>query len=264
MDDSVLEKKIKETLAKKSEDVHADGLAAWRIRTRVNQRIKEETGMKKNRSWKRIVVVTAAICILGTMSAMALGKVKYTSSHSSHNEEVTDFASAKSMQNGYDASVKVIEGFSNGYTFKRAVPAYEQGHDEGHNVVENYTAMHFTYGKEGCKDVSLSATRISSGVAKNPDQILTLADGTELRFTRTLNKFLPPEYEGSYELTEEEKKLEEAGKLNVAYGSSEIETITSEAVTWQQDGISYCLFMMSDEMSGDELLQMAKELSEVK
>ncbi|MCI8511006.1 MAG: hypothetical protein HFE83_03295 [Lachnospiraceae bacterium] len=263
MDDFVLEKKIKAALAKKSEDVHADGLAALRIRTRVNQRIKEETGMKK-RNWKQIIIATAAICILGSMSAMALGKVKYTSSHSSRNEDITDFASAKSMQNSYDASVKVIENFSNGYAFKRATPTYQQGHDEEHNVVDNYTAMDFTYGKEGCTDVSLSATRISSGTAQNPDQILTLADGTELRFTRTLNKFLPPDYEGNYELTEEEKELEKAGKLNIAYGSSEVETISSEAVTWQQDGITYCLFMMSDEMSGDELLQMAKELSEIK
>ena len=59
-----------------------------------------------------------------------------------------------------------------------------------------------------------------------------------------------------------QKKLQEEGKLNVAYGSDEVEVMTSAAVTWEQEDISYCLFTFEESMSAEELLSMAKEVAE--
>ena len=87
---------------------------------------------------------------------------------------------------------------------------------------------------------------------------VTLEDGTVLSYSSTVNKFVPPDYE----ITEEEKKLQEEGKLNVAYGSDEVEVMTSASVTWEQEDISYCLFTFEESMSAEELLSMAKEVAE--
>ena len=53
------------------------------------------------------------------------------------------------MQEGYDGRVKSVEGFSNGYTFKEAVPKHEETQDEGKNRLDQGMSMAFTYEKEG-------------------------------------------------------------------------------------------------------------------
>ena len=244
MDDLILEKNLKETINKKSEEI-GGSLADQRIRTRVFEAIEEEKNMK-HRNWKKTAVAAAAICILGTMTAVAVGRPAFILSGSSRNEIVRDYGQAVQMQEGYDGRVKSVEGFSNGYTFKEAVPKHEETQDEGKNRLDQGESMAFTYEKEGMEDKS------------SADQVMTLEDGTVLSYSSTVNKFVPPDYE----ITEEEKKLQEEGKLNVAYGSDEVEVMTSASVTWEQEDISYCLFTFEESMSAEELLSMAKEVAE--
>ena len=258
MDDLILEKNLKETLNKKSEEI-GGSLADQRIRTRVFEAIEEEKNMK-HRNCKKTVVAAAAICILGTMTAVAGGRPAFILSGSSRNEIVRDYDQAVQMQEGCDGRVKSVEGFSNGYTFKEAVPKHEETQDEGKNRLDQGMSMAFTYEKEGMEDVELSGSRLFVGMQdeSSADQVMTLEDGTVLSYSSTVNKFVPPDYE----ITEEEKKLQEEGKLNVAYGSDEVEVMTSAAVTWEQEDISYCLFTFEESMSAEELLSMAKEVAE--
>ena len=72
--------------------------------------------------------------------------------------------------------------------------------------------------------------------------------------------FLPPDYE--YEPTEEEKALQEAGKLNIAYGSSEVEIKTSESYYWNEDGMYYCLIGFDLDLGEEAFKQMAAEIME--
>lgn len=257
MDDFILEKRLKETLEKKAEEVRAEVPAEYRIRPEVYRRIEEAEYMKHIKL-KKIVVVTAAICIFGSISAFALGKAATISSHSNINEEITDFAEAEAMQKELDREVKVVEEFSNGYRFRSAVPRYEEAYDAGGNSVGKETAMSFWYEKEGEEDILVSGSSISLGETGTPDAVLALEDGTELYYSKLVNKFVPPDYE----ITEEEKKLQEEGKLNVAYGSQEVEIKNSESVFWRQNGVSYCLFRFGDELNAEEMLAMAREIAE--
>lgn len=256
MDDSILEKKIRETLEKKSKEARVDTLTSQRIQAKVYEAIEEERNMK-HKNWKKAVIAAAAICIMGSITAVALTKPKYVSSHSYTNEEVKSYEEAKNMQAGYDAAVKSVEKFSNGYEFEWAVPKYEASHDEDHNELETWTSMSFTYGRGDDPKVSLSADRMT-WPAENADKIMTLEDGTELKFHRLNHKFVPPDYEP----TEEEIKLQDEGKLNIGYGSSEVEVKVSVSVSWKQNDICYCLFSFNENMSADEMLQMAKEIAE--
>ena len=81
-------------------------------------------------------------------------------------------------------------------------------------------------------------------------------DGTELRFYKTVNKFVP----ANYELTEEDKKAQEAGNFDLAYGSDEIEITTSCMVEWDMDGQGYSLFKFGEELSAEEMFAMAEEI----
>ena len=59
-------------------------------------------------------------------------------------------------------------------------------------------------------------------------EIKVCEDGSELRFYKTVNKFVPE----NYELTDENKKAQKEGHFNLSYGSDEIEVMTSYMVEW--------------------------------
>lgn len=257
MDNSILERKIKEALSKKAEETCADTFAAQRIWMKVHHQLEEEEHMKR-RNWKKTAIVAAAICVLGSMTVLGLGKTVTVTGGSSPADMITSYAEAEAKQNSLDSYAKMVEKFSNGYEFEYAVPVHSEGTDKDGNVTGKETTMHVTYVKEGAANVSLSTSRITMGELGEPDAVLALEDGTELHYSTLVNKFVPV----GYKMTEEEQKLMEAGKLNVAEGADEIEIKLSSSVIWEQDEITYHLFTFSQDMSADEMLQMAREVAE--
>lgn len=258
MDDFILEERIKETLQHKAGEVHVDAVRRQRIETKVYQRIEEENRMK-NTNWKKTAVVAAAICILGSISAMALGRATSIVSYSSREEMVTDFSQAASMQKGYNSQVKVVENFSNGYKFAEAMPTYEEEKDEKGNTLLKQTQMSFRYVKEGRDSVSFSGGPSTAANTGSPDdQVLKLENGVELRYSTLHSKFVPVDYQA----TEEELALAKAGKLNLGYGNDKVEEMDSSSVSWKEGDISYTLFTFDSSMTADEMLQMAKEIVE--
>lgn len=259
MDNFILESKIRDTLNHKADEVEADSFAAARIRANVYQRL-EETSMKK-RKWKKTVVVAAAICIIGSMSALGLGKTVHVTGHVNLNDSVYSYAEAKEMQNGLDKEVKMLEKFSNGYTFKSAVPSKNSGYDENGNVIEKETTLDVVYKKSGMEEITVYTHRMNGlGTGTYADEEMTLEDGTVLKYISMLNRFVP----SGYEMTAEEQELMEIGKLNIGYGgpNQKFEEKISSSVIWEQDGIVYDIMIFSDEMSAEEMLGMAKELAE--
>lgn len=257
MDDFILEERIRETLKNKADSVHVDALDRQRIQVKVYERLEEENRMK-HRNWKKVIVAAAAICVLGSITAMALGRATVSVSHSSKNDAVHDYAQAVSMQNGFDKNVKSVEKFSNGYQFSEAVPTYGDERDEKGNILSERTYMTYTYEKDGLDSVMLNGYRSTMAEGTQPDQTMTLENGVELKYSKMRNKFVPVDYEP----TEEELALSEAGKLNIGYGSDEVEEMNSCSVIWKEGEITYVLFSFEDSLSGDEMLQMAKEVVE--
>ena len=259
MDDFILESKIRETLEKKSDEACADAFAARRIRAKVYQRLEEAEYMKK-RNWKKMAVVTVAICVFGSMTVLGLGKTVSITSGSSPKNAIKSYAAAEAKQNSLDAEVKMVEKFSNGYAFKEAMPVEETGRDENGNVTGEGTTLSWRYVKDGMADVSVYSSRMSFGNENEADVEMVLEDGTVLRYSTMMNKFVP----NGYEITEEEKELMEAGKLNIGFGGPDdtIQEKVSSSVLWEQDGILYHVFTFSDEMSAEEMFGMAQEIAE--
>lgn len=260
MDDFILEKKIKETLTKKAESVCADTYAAQRIRANVYSRIKEAEHMK-NRNWKKTALVTAAICVLGSMTVLGLGKTTMITGSSSLADAIDSYVAAEAKQGSLDTQVKMIEKFSNGYVFKTAVPMDETATDKDGNITGKETTLHIVYAKEGANDLHVFSGRLNSGLPKNPDAVRTLEDGTELLFSSLVNKVVAEDYV----ITEEEKELQEAGKLNIACDGrtgTDVDISISSHVTWVQDEITYSMMVAGDGVTADELLGMAQEIAE--
>ena len=83
-------------------------------------------------------------------------------------------------------------------------------------------------------------------------------NGTKIYYTHYINKTVPADYE----LTEEDKAAEASGKLVFSCGSSKVEVLKVQSVTWKKDGIQYQLLQLDGKLSADELVDMAGEVIE--
>ncbi len=61
-------------------------------------------------------------------------------------------------------------------------------------------------------------------------------------------------------MTDEDKKAEDSGELVFSYGSSEVEIIEVQSVSWTTDDMHYELMQIDGKLSTDELADMAAEI----
>ena len=107
-----LEEQIGRTLCSRAESIQVTSADTERMRHSVHRKIEEESGMRK---WnmKRVFVVAAAVCVLGTITAVAAGKVVYTSGGGSHLDDFT-YDKLREMETKLGFATKAPETFSNG------------------------------------------------------------------------------------------------------------------------------------------------------
>ena len=224
MDDPILEKRLKNMFESRAGELPDESVREARIRRNVYEKIEREGNYMKKGFMKKAVAAVAAIYVFGSMTAFAIGKI----------EGIT---------------------YRNGYAFKAAVPVNYETEDKDGNKLGNGTQLSVTYGKDGMEDVTFSA-EVGMDGELTPAEVRTCEDGTELCFYKLTNKFVPADYE----LTEEDKKAQEDGNFNLAYGSDKVEVMTSYTVEWNMDGQGYSLFKFGEDLGAEEMFGMAEEI----
>ncbi len=255
-----LDNQIREALQNEADTfslAESRGESAWMearekaLRQQVMDRIKEEKPMKHSKwSVKKVTLIAAAMCILGSAAVMAAGKFSGTVSHSSVNEEFTSYGEIARVKKEYGIpfEIKGPETFENGFTFQSGRPVHVAGVDEQGNETGLPVEMDLVYQKAGMADVSLR-----QGKARPGDE--GSANGG-YHFQQDHYKFVPP----SYELTEADKAAEAAGELYISYGSAQVEEMIVSTVMWSADGISYNLMSFDTTLTQNEMIEMAKEV----
>ena len=255
MDDPILEEKLKNMFENRADELPEDPGREAQIRRNVYGQIEREGNFMRKGIMRKTVVALAAICVLGSMTAFGVGKITGITSHSSRYDEVHTYEQALELQKKHGPAVHFPEEFSNGYTFSAAVTKYYETTDDNGNKVGTGSNLSVTYAKDGNENVTFSA-ETDLGESDDPTEEKTLDDGTTLRFYKTTNKFVPV----NYELTEEDKKAQETGHFNLAYGSDKVEIQTSYMVEWNMDGQGYYLFKFGEDQRADEMFGMAEEI----
>ena len=255
MDDPVLEKKLENMFENRADELPEDPGREARIRRNVYRQIEREEHFMKKGIMKKTIVTLAAICVLGSITAFAVEKITGITSHTNRNDAVYTYEQALDLQKNYGPEISFPEKFSNGYTFSSAVPEYYETTDNNGNKVGSGSNLSVIYAKDGKESVTLSA-EVALDESETPTDEKVMDNGTTLRLYKIINKFVPV----NYELTEEDKKAQEAGHFNLAYGSDKIEIQTSYMVEWDIDGQGYSLFKFGDDLSSDELFAMAEEI----
>lgn len=255
MDDPILEKRLKNMFESRAGELPDESVRKARIRRNVYEKIEREGNYMKKGFMKKAVAAVAAICVFGSMTAFAIGKIAGITSRTDIRDEVHTYEQALELQKENGPMVDFPEKFSNGYAFKAAVPVNYETEDKDGNKLGNGTQLSVTYGKDGMEDVTFSA-EVGMDGELTPAEVRTCEDGTELCFYKLTNKFVPADYE----LTEEDKKAQEDGNFNMAYGSDKVEVMTSYTVEWNMDGQGYSLFKFGEDLGAEEMFGMAEEI----
>ena len=254
---TALDHQIKSALKARARLAEAAAGDSVRMRRRVHERIKEESGMRKW-SMRKMVVAAAAICVFGSMTAIAAGRITSVTSHSTHEEEITQYSQLDAMEEQVGVKSGVPQTFSNGFTFANAMPVYSQAEDEEGNAVMSGQGISLTYRKDGMADMNIFAEQsgMYEGNAADGAQQTFEHNGITLGYSEVHYRFVP----GDYELPEGEKKLVEQGDVVISYGSDQIEDKISKSIIWEQGGMVYNLMSFDSSMEPEEFYEMACEM----
>ena len=241
-ENEILERTLRETLKERADALKTGPEDAERMCRAVNQRIEEEGSMRRRWNISKTAAVTAAICIIGAMTAVAAGKATMSYSFSSHDDEFTQYSQLTAAENEIGFDVKAPETFSNGYRFVSGVPVYSQGQDES--------------GKEGQKDLYLDVSKSPLMDEESAWDQTEEHGGITLGYSSNHYRMVPPDYE----MTAEEIAQSEAGDLMIAYGSDKITDQTLQSLSWEDNGHLYTLFGFDTGLSPEDFYQMAGEI----
>lgn len=253
------DERIRQALTRRAEAVQATPEDSRRMIRAVHQKIEEDNRMKKW-SAKKIVIVAAAVCMFGTITAVAAGKIAGISGSSDWNDAVYQYSQVADVEKKIGFEAKIPETFANGYGFSSALPGTQASRDAQGNVVESVNDMSVGYKKSGMADITLivAPARLSD-IPPSGDSTFAHGDVT-LYYTLTENLFVPPDYQ----VSEEEQALADAGKLNIGYGSAQVERTKSNMIYWEDGGACYTIISFDNTMTAEEFAGMAGEIIDLK
>lgn len=219
----------------------------------------EKMGIMKKKSIKRsMIFVTAIVMALG-LTAFASGKIASIVSSSSSIADYKKMPTQEEVTKEFGFSPKLVESFANGYTFKSGSIANCDMTDADGNSMGTFKSLGIEYAKED-DVINLSMEQVVDSEWLTKGGTPTDYNGVALYYGSYENKFVPADYK----LTEQDKKDEASGKYVFSYGSNEIKLVKIQSVTWQQDGIGYCLLGMDSPLDKSELTKMAQEIVDKK
>lgn len=252
--DKELDERLRDMLASGLDTVKMTDEADRRVLAGIHKQIKERSNMMKYPKKRMVAAIAAAILVTGTITAVAAGKIVWLESGGSVNPEVQTVAELEKIAaERVGGKVHIAEMLSDGSAFNGGSVRDVKGIDEGGNTVVTYPEVQAMYGAGGT--VSLSIERSVEGIPEDtiPNQVEESYNGVVLGAREDQYLFLPPGTTPS----EEDVKLEEAGKLCISYGSSEIERKSFKHVSWEKDGMKYMLITFENKSLND-LISMAK------
>lgn len=221
--------------------------------------------MRANRSnrsgcmmWKKKMVLTAAaVVVVMSITAFAVsGLVTSWIVSSSEKPEYTSLPTAEQCEKDIGYAPILLEQFSNGYAFKEGSVGNNRLENDSGTVVERFRSLHLRYQKDGDTVFFAQEKYASETQEEQSSTVAETVDGIDLYYSSDTYRFVPADYQ----LTAEEKRLEESGDVIFSYGSDEISEQQVQCVSWSVGDRHYSLMQMDGALSAEELLAMAEEV----
>ncbi len=245
---------LKGRVTQAAEEIRMPEQRQYQILENIHRQIQERSSVMKKLSGKKLVLAAAMMTVLVGGTAIGAGKIAYLST--SHNVNDVDFQSAGEVMKNTElgSPVKAVEAFSDGTAFVQGYRVDTNAMDANGELVGTFPNINMIYENNLCLDVERPMEGVGS--SSYPVVLEDTYGEIPIKVTQMEYLFLPPEAKPS----EEDQKRQEAGELEISYGSSEEERKVYLGASWEDNGLSYLLFTMEEGHDAAELMQKAKEI----
>lgn len=228
----------------------------------IHKKIGRRSDLMKLTKKKLATAVAAVmvITVMGTVTAVAAGKITSLISFSSQNDVIDSMTELVLQANDQMGAVpKLVDEFSNGMAFREGNITKVNGFDENNNQIITYPELMASYGNDS--EVTLSSHVHQEVLAEESDTAgeQEVYQNVSLKAIEENYLFLPADASPSAE----DQKLHDEGKLQISYGSSKEERKVFKSVSWSENGMDYLLYT-SKEIPLKTLIDMAKEVIDAK
>lgn len=261
-----VDKKITDCLNNKVEEISASEDMFFKIRAEI---IKENKGVFYNMKIRflraRTAIIAGALVILTTATCAAATNGSYWIGSSSKYNEIKTFPSSDTVKGDVGFLPKYAEKFEGGFKFDSF--NYSNGSlkkEDGSTIIKTKNA-HFHYKREGAEKnqyLYLNSTAIDPNYFDEDANVKSNSDATDYKgikiYYNSIQRKVVPE---DYKQTDEDLKLINEGRLDMAFGSDKVEEYNSKSVMWYENGIEYSIINEAyDDVSRDAMIQMAKDV----
>lgn len=256
---------IKFALTQKAAEIEPSDELFSRIKKNIAEVGCEEKMGSKIFGFKKgkISVAILTCCVLLLVSTAVIGATiakswkGYTT-----NSQYTTFPSEERIIKDVGFAPKYTEMLPGGFEFSNGGTGESQLSDEAGNVVTQTKDVDFTYTRGTEKSpLSLTVSQIKEEFIDNSSSsFVDNYNGINLYYYEKDYKFVP----SGYELTEEDKKANEAGELEISYGSSEVSCANVQGLSWYEEGLQYMIMGSDYNFTIEEMVEMAKAIIKAK
>ena len=149
------------------------------------------------------------------------------------------------------------EQFANGYRFQGIYKVESQLEGDKELVLDSFTMLEVRYKKSDNKVILQVSPRPIMFTASKKVYTDTIVNNAVTYYYKEMhNKWVPVDYQP----THMEQKAVEEGRLNIGYGANEPFETDSKSFLWESNGQEYELFCMENDISKEELYEMALEI----
>ena len=256
---------IKEIYNHSMNELHFSGQTKEKMFRAISEQYSEQNSggkiMKASFRFKSAGIVAAAcVMLIGVTAFAGSGIVSRIESHNRIGSDITSYDDMSKLEKTISMDVLTVEKFCNGFTFRNAEIYDESDYsDDGANLA-NAAGVNITYSKDGMADIYLDADPVST-IRNDKDTSMETRMVGDVAVKYSLDEYLllPPSQEGqvSQELLD---RMENDDHFFISYGSDEEMTQMTTSLTFDVNGIHYCLMTFDTTLTIDELFGMAEEL----
>lgn len=210
----------------------------------------------KHYSIKKIIITAVVVCTLGSITAVAAGRIAGVSGHSSWKEAFYDYDQVDKMEQKLGYAVKAPKTFSNGFVFSSGMPVHEEARDESGNTIKRSEGLSLIYKKGGMADLTLDIQEAGMMGSRETSDRFFNHNGIVLKYSEDNYRFVPADYE----VSAEEQAAVDAGKLYISYGSDKVKNNVVQSISWEDEGTAYIMLAFDSTLSPEDYGEMAGEV----
>ena len=253
---------IKWTLLKETNEIEPSAGLFDKIKEDIYNKEREETMKIKSTSLKKgrkLMVLVASFVLLCSVTVIGTTMLKGNSWMSSSNHKYRTFPTQEKVFKDVGFSPKYTKSLPGEFEYSSGGTGKSKLSDDTGEVLTQTKDVNLGYKRKNEKSMlNLSITQVEEAFLDNKeDQLVGDLNGINLYYYQQDYKFVPP----NYELTEEDKKAQESGALEISEASFDIPEVSIsnvQGLSWYEDGLQYMIMGSDYGFTVEEMIDMAE------